>query len=75
MYKDLFNLTAINFEEVTKIPVDYVKQYGNGSYLWLYTDDNDGVGVAYEVHGYLDASNILDNILAGYKLKRDGHIC
>lgn len=75
MNKDLFNLTAINFEELTGIPVEYVKQYGNGSWLWLHTEDNNGEGFAIGVNGYIDAANILDEIKIGYMLHKTGRVC
>ena len=75
MNKKHFEAIAVKFEEVTGIHADYVKQRGNGSWLWLDTDDNEGEGYAIGVNGYVEAYNILFFMLDGYKLGKNGCIC
>lgn len=68
--KEIMELTLVEFKKLTGIKVDYVRQRGNGSWLWFGTSDNMGMGMYIGVEGYVDASNTLNAMMNGYKLAK-----
>ena len=70
--KDRLENMIKNFTETTGIEVRYERQYGNGSFLWFDTEDNDGNGMYVGVNGYVDAYNILFHMRAMHNIIKTG---
>lgn len=68
--KDILQIVIDNFTEKTGIKCHYERQEKNGSYLFFDTADNNGRGYYIGVNGYIDAANVIDNILNGYNLAK-----
>lgn len=70
--RDILQIVIDNFEEKTGIKAHYEKQRGNGSWLFLETQDNGGEGFYIGVDGFVDACNTINHILMGYTIAKKG---
>lgn len=73
-YKEIFEKQAAEFTKHTGVKVEYIKQYGNGSYLWIDTQDNNGEGFCIGVNGYTDAYNVLHNMKMMFNIIKTGRV-
>lgn len=72
--KEILKIDLDNFEKKTGIKAHYENQRGNGSWLFLETQDNGGNGFYIEVDGFVDACNTINNILTGYTIAKKGGV-
>ena len=70
--KQILQITIEKFTEKTGIKCHYERQKNNGAFLYFATADNNGKGYYIGVNGYIDATNVIDNILDGYNLAKYG---
>lgn len=70
--KQILQITIEKFTEKTGIKCHYERQKNNGTWLYFATADNNGQGFYIGVNGYIDAANVIDNILNGYNLAKSG---
>lgn len=66
LHKHNFEALASMFTADSGIKCEYRKEYGNGSFVWFGTKDNNGKGYSISTNGYIEALDILTHVYLGY---------
>ena len=73
-WKDYFNSLAIRYFELTKKEVNYEHQSGNGNWIIVESEDNNGIGMYIGVTGYKEACHIVEGMCIGVSVMLTGKV-
>lgn len=73
-WKEYFNNLAIRYFELTKKEVNYEHQPGNGNWIIVESDDNNGMGMGISVTGYKEACHIVEGMCISASVMLTGKV-
>lgn len=73
-WRDIFESNKRHYHKLSGRVVEYEQQRGNGSYLWIDSDDNNGAGTYIGVTGYKEAAHIVEGMCYAETLAKTGKV-